>query len=146
MMKMKLLFSMLLLFMGVSMQAQSVAEEQMDEHFNDSTLLPYGWFTEGWKVKDGVIRTQASSSFDFSSMGQGEGSPDISELLSSLMGGGDEDNYLLTPPLVVNEGETLVFSAKKEKTHLPLPARTRRCSRTSTNRAPVQARTSASTT
>ena len=113
-MKMKLLFSMLLLFMGVSMQAQSVAEEQMDEHFNDSTLLPYGWFTEGWKVKDGVIRTKASSSFDFSSMGDGEGSPDISELLKSLMGG-DDDNYLLTPPLVVNEGEALVFSAKKEK-------------------------------
>jgi len=31
------------------MQAQSVAEEQMDERFNDNKL-PYGWFTEGWVV------------------------------------------------------------------------------------------------
>ena len=111
-MKRKLLLSILFLFVGMSMQAQSVAAEQMDEHFNDSTKLPYGWFTEGWKVKDGAIQTK-SSGFDFSSMGEG-GSPDISELLSSLMGG-DDDNYLLTPPLVVKEGETLVFSAKKEK-------------------------------
>lgn len=114
MMKAKLLFSALLLFVGASMQAQSVAAEQMDEHFNDSTNLPYGWFTEGWSVKDGAIQTKASSGFDLGSMGEG-GSPDISELLSSLMGGGDNDNYLLTPPLVVNEGETLVFSAKKGK-------------------------------
>ena len=28
----------------------SVATEQMNECFNDSTKLPYGWFTEGWKV------------------------------------------------------------------------------------------------
>lgn len=54
---------MLLLLAGVHMQAQSVAEEQMDEFFNDSTLLPYGWFTEGWTVKDGVIQTKASSGF-----------------------------------------------------------------------------------
>ena len=33
-MKKKLLISMLLLFVGVSMQAQSVATEQMDERFN----------------------------------------------------------------------------------------------------------------
>ena len=82
---------MLFLFVGMSMQAQSVAAEQMDEHFNDSTKLPYGWFTEGWKVKDGAIQTK-SSGFDLGSMmGEGEGSPDISELLSSLMGG-DDDN------------------------------------------------------
>ena len=43
------------------MQAQSVSEEQMDERFNDGTELPYGWFTEGWTVKDGVILTEASS-------------------------------------------------------------------------------------
>jgi hypothetical protein len=41
-MKKKLLISMLLLFVGVSMQAQSVATEQMDERFNDGTNLPYG--------------------------------------------------------------------------------------------------------
>ena len=118
-MKMKLLFSMLLLFAGVSMQAQSVDTEQMDERFNDGTKLPYGWFTEGWTVKDGAIQTK-SSGFDLGSLfgggddPEGSGSPDISSLLSSLMGGG-EKNYLLTPPLVVNEGETLVFSAKKGK-------------------------------
>jgi len=39
---------------------------------------------------------------------------DISELLSSFMGGDSKPNYLLTPPLVVKDGETLVFSARKE--------------------------------
>ncbi len=161
----KLLLSMSLLLMGVGMKAQSVATEQMDERFNDGTNLPYGWFTEGWTVKDGVIQTKASSGFSFDleslfgtkgtedpegtgapedpegkkspkgqkapegsddpegsegsedpeSPGTGTGGFDISELLSSLMGGGNNDNYLLTPPLVVNDGETLVFSAKKEK-------------------------------
>ena len=170
-MKKKLLLSMLFLSVGVGMQAQSVAEEQMDERFNDETKLPYGWFTEGWTVKDGVIQTNASSgfSFDISELlgtfgqknteetgtedpeqsgggnnapkkvegegtgeGEGAGNPeggepeekgegtgtggfDISKLLESLMGGGSKDNYLLTPPLVVNDGETLVFSAKKGK-------------------------------
>ena len=115
----QLLLSLLLLFVGVNMQAQSVAEEQMDERFNDGTKLPYGWFTEGWKVKDGVIQTNASSSFDLGSLFNdstetGGGSPDISELLNSLMGGGDSNNYLLTPPLVVKDGQILVFSARKE--------------------------------
>ena len=141
-MKKKLLFSLLLLFTGVSMQAQSIATEQMDERFNDGTKLPYGWFTEGWTVKDGVIQTQSSSSgfsFDPSTMGgdpeekgdEPEENPgenpeedpeekseqkfDISELLSSFLGGGGKPNFLLTPPVVVNEGETLVFSAKKGK-------------------------------
>ena len=149
MMKKKLLFSALLLFVGVSTQAQSVAEAQMDERFNDGTNLPYGWFTEGWTVKDGVIQTKASSgfSFDLESLfgnkqdpeetgtedpeetgtedpegdpeenpdekGEGTGGFSISDLLSSLMGGDTKDNYLLTPPLVVREGEALVFSAKK---------------------------------
>ena len=40
-MKKKLLFSMSLLFMGVSMQAQSVDAQQMDERFNDGTKMPY---------------------------------------------------------------------------------------------------------
>ncbi len=144
---------MLLLFVGVSVQAQSIAEEQMDERFNDGTKLPYGWFTEGWTVKDGAIQTEASSGFSFDLEGlMGDGDPqedkkddpedpqedkkddpedpqegknedpeenknqfDISSLLESLMGGGGNDNYLLTPPLVVNEGESLVFSAKKGK-------------------------------
>jgi len=140
-MKKKLLFSMLLLFVGVGMQAQSVATEQMDERFNDNKL-PYGWFTEGWEVDStGVIRTKASSGFSFdleSLIGssskkqepeenpeedpeedpeenpeENKGQFNIGDLLSSLMGGDSNDNYLLTPPLVVNDGESLVFSAKK---------------------------------
>ena len=123
----------------------------MDERFNDGTELPYGWFTEGWTVKDGVIQTEASSgsSFDLEKLmgnnkkedqdpeeaekegegegegeaegeGEGEGNGngnkfDISSLFESFMGGNSKPNYLLTPPLVVNEGETLVFSAKKGK-------------------------------
>ena len=146
-MRKKLLFSALLLFLGVSMHAQSVADETMDERFNDGTKLPYGWFTEGWTVKDGAIQTEASSGFNFDmesllNGGDPEGTKgddpegtkgddpeeakgddpeenkndfDISSLLESLMGGGGSDNYLLTPPLVVNEGESLVFSAKKGK-------------------------------
>jgi uncharacterized protein YegP (UPF0339 family) len=160
-MKKKLLLSMLLLSVGVGMKAQSVATGQMDERFNDGTKLPYGWFTEGWTVKDGVIQTNSSgSSFDLSELlgmlgtkdpeetenteenpgettgsrkaegtenpeggdpeggdpeekGEGTGGFDISKLLESLMGGGTKDNYLLTPPLVVNNGESLLFSAKK---------------------------------
>lgn len=115
-MKKKLLISMWLLLVGVSMQAQSVANEQMDERFNDGTNLPYGWFTEGWTVKDGAIQTEASSSgFNIEEMMNSEEGFDPSKLMESFMGGGDADNYLLTPPLVVNEGETLVFSAKKGK-------------------------------
>ena len=149
----KLLLAMMLLLVGTSVQAQSVATEQMDERFNDGTKLPYGWFTEGWTVKDGAIQTKASSGFSLDLEGllgggdkkedpeggdpedgkqeggdpqeddpQGDGdekteggTPDLSSLLSSLMGGGDSENYLLTPPLVVYDGETLVFSAKKGK-------------------------------
>ena len=36
----KLLLSMLLLFVGVSIQAQSIATEQMDERFNDGDKSP----------------------------------------------------------------------------------------------------------
>ena len=107
---------MLLLFVGLSMRAQSVANEQMDERFNDDKL-PYGWFTEGWSVDStGVIKTEASSSgFDLEAMMNSEEGFDPSTLMESFMGGGGEDNYLLTPPLVVNEGESLVFSAMKGK-------------------------------
>ena len=143
-MKRMMYLAMLLLFVGGSMQAQSIATEQMDERFNNNKL-PYGWFTEGWTVDStGVIRTKASSgsSFDLGQlMGnskkedpedpekgnedpedpekgnedpeENKGNFDISSLLSSFMGGESNDNYLLTPPLVVKDGESLVFSAKK---------------------------------
>ncbi|MBR5747757.1 MAG: hypothetical protein IKY01_03110 [Prevotella sp.] len=115
-MRTKLLFSMMLLFVGVSMQAQSVATQQMDERFNDNKL-PYGWFTEGWKVDStGVIRTEGSSSgFDIGEMMGGEEGFDPSKLMESFTGGDSKPNYLLTPPLMVKEGESLVFLAKKEK-------------------------------
>ncbi len=142
-MKKKLLFSMLLLLVGVGMKAQSVAEEQMDERFdNKEKKLPYGWFTEGWVVKDSVVQTEASSgsSFDLEQLMGGGNSkkenepggdpgedPDddpeegnknsfnIGDLLSSFMGGESKPNYLLTPPLMVKDGEKLVFKAKKGK-------------------------------
>ena len=57
-MKKKLLISMLLLFVGVSMQAQSIANEKMDERFNNGTKFPIGWFGEGWKIGDGKARAQ----------------------------------------------------------------------------------------
>ena len=99
MMKTKLLFSVLLLLVGVNVQAQSISANQMDERFNDGSKLPYGWFADGWEVKDGVAQKKASSGFD----------------MSSLMGGGGSSGfeYLMTPPLEVRAGETLVFSARK---------------------------------
>ena len=39
-MKRTLLLSMLLLLTGVGMKAQSIAEKQMDERFNDGTKMP----------------------------------------------------------------------------------------------------------
>ncbi|MBO7069210.1 MAG: hypothetical protein J6W52_11155 [Bacteroidaceae bacterium] len=91
--------TMFFLLIGMNMQAQSVSDEQMDEHFNDS-VMPYGWFAEGWIVKNGVA-TKGSSSGGFN--------------METLMGGGSSVNYLMTPPLTVQEGESLVFSAKKAK-------------------------------
>ena len=135
-MKRMMHLAMLLLFVGGSMQAQYIATEQMDERFNDNKL-PYGWFTEGWAVDStGVIRTEASSSsgFDLEKlMGNSEkndpeedpeGDPEedpeenkgnfnMGDLMSSFMGGDSKPNYLLTPPLVVKDGESLVFSALK---------------------------------
>lgn len=55
-----LLISMLLLSVGVSMQAQSIAKEQMDERFNNGTKFPRGWFGEGWKIKDGKAKCKAT--------------------------------------------------------------------------------------
>ena len=62
-MKKLLLLSMSLLFMGVSMRAQSISAEQMDERFNDGTNMPFGWFAEGWSIKDGHATSKSQSSF-----------------------------------------------------------------------------------
>ena len=50
-MKNKLLISVLLLFVGMGMKAQSITEEQMDERFNNGSKMPYGWFAEGWTAR-----------------------------------------------------------------------------------------------
>ena len=74
MMKKKLFLSMLLLLVGVGMQAQSIASEQMDERFNDGTKFPRGWFGEGWKIKDGKAKAKAtedSGNSGFPGMGGG---------------------------------------------------------------------------
>lgn len=92
---------MLLLMVGVSMQAQSVSDKQMDERFNDNKL-PYGWFTEGWEVDSTGVAQKKSSSFDMEHFD-----------ISKLMGDDDSYNYLMTPPLSVKSGEVLSFSAKK---------------------------------
>ena len=121
MMKKKLLFSMLLLFVGINMQAQSIANEQMDERFNDGAKMPYGWFAEGWKVDDGKAKAQAtdeSSGFDFSQMmnmnpGENPGSTGTPNMMGGMFGGPRYRTYLLTPPVVVKAGEDLVFSASK---------------------------------
>ena len=116
MMTKQLLLSMLLLLTGVSMQAQSVATEQMDERFYDDKM-PYGWFAEGWKVDDGKVKCKAtdeSSGFDMSQMMNttpGEnGSPNM---MQGMFGGPRYRTYLLTPPVEVKEGENMVFYAKK---------------------------------
>ena len=121
MMQKQLLFSMLLLFVGVSMQAQSIATEQMDERFNDGTKMPYGWFAEGWTVKDGKAvakATDGSSGFDFSQMmntnpGENPGSTGTPNMMGNMFGGPRYRTYLLTPPVSVKEGEEMVFSARK---------------------------------
>ena len=120
MIKQKLFFSVLLLFAGVSMQAQSVATEQMDERFNDGTKMPYGWFGEGWKVEDGKAKAQATDEssgmgFDPSKMGQGDPGENPSGMpgMGGMFGGPRYRTYLLTPPVMVKDGEELVFSASK---------------------------------
>ncbi|MBP5800015.1 MAG: hypothetical protein J6W43_08925 [Prevotella sp.] len=127
-MKKKLLFSMLLLFVGVSMQAQSIATEQMDERFNDGTKFPFGWFGEGWKIDNGKAKAKAtkdSGNNGFPGMGGGSmGNNPMSEnpMSENPMGsmggmnmfGGDRiRTYLLTPPVSVKDGEDMVFSARK---------------------------------
>ena len=110
---------MLLLFVGVSMQAQSIANEQMDERFNnEDNKIPFGWYAKGWSVEKGLISSKSSSSFggfDMSSIGsEGSGSPMDNFDMSSLFGSNDT-YWLLTPPVDVKQGEQLVFSAKKKK-------------------------------
>ena len=120
MMKARLLFSVLLLFVGVSMQAQSVSAEQMDERFNDGTKMPYGWFAEGWKVDDGKAKSKAvqeSKNNGMPGMGTG-GDPGESTGMPGMGGmfGGDRiRTYMLTPPVEVKNGENLVFSVSKPK-------------------------------
>ena len=123
-MKKKLLFFMLLLFVGVNIHAQSIATEQMDERFNDGTKFPYGWFGEGWKIKKGKAKAKAtedSNNNGFPGMGNtenpgggsnptgGNGMPGM----GNMFGGNRIRTYLLTPPVVVEEGENMVFSARK---------------------------------
>ena len=116
-MRKKLLFSMLLLFVGVSMQAQSIAAEQMDERFNDGTKMPYGWFAEGWKVDDGKAKAKATEDSGNNGMpGMGGGDPGESTGMpgmSGMFGGNRIRTYMLTPPVSVEEGEDMVFSARK---------------------------------
>ena len=116
-MKKKLLLSMLLLFVGVGMMAQSVDPGQMEERFNDGTKMPYGWFGEGWKVDGGKAKAKATKDSGNNGMpGMGNGNPGEKEnpMQGMNMFGGDRiRTYLLTPPVVVEAGEDMVFSAKK---------------------------------
>lgn len=90
---------LVLSLMGANcVKAQGSASDPMDERFNNGKL-PYGWFAEGWMVDSTGVAKKGSGSTGFD--------------MSSLMGGGNEFNYLMTPPLKVQEGEVLVFSAKK---------------------------------
>ena len=120
MVKKKLLLGMSLLFMGVGMQAQSIATEQMDERFNnDDNKIPFGWFAKGWSVENGLISSKSSSSFggfDPSTItGGGEGGSPMDNFDMSSLFGSNETYWLLTPPVDVKQGEQMVFSAKKKK-------------------------------
>ena len=115
---------MLLLFVGVSMQAQSVATEQMDERFNDGAKFPFGWFGEGWKIDGGKAKAKAtkdSGNNGMPGMGGGDnpgtGDNPMGENgmpgMGGMFGGDRVRTYLLTPPVAVEEGENMVFSARK---------------------------------
>ncbi len=91
-------FMILFFFVGAStIKAQETTETSMDERFNDGKM-PYGWYSEGWQVKDGVAQ-KGGGGFD----------------MTTMMGGGSDFNYLMTPPLQVKDGENLVLKAKKGK-------------------------------
>ena len=113
----QLLLSLLMLFVGVSIQAQSVATEQMDERFNDGTKMPLGWFGEGWKVDDGKAKSKAtddSGNSGMPGMGGNPGeNPSQTPGMGGMFGGPRYRTYLLTPPVVVKDGEEMVFSASK---------------------------------
>ncbi len=120
-MKRSLLFSMLLLMVGASMRAQSIASEQMDERFNDNKL-PYGWFAKDWKVDStGVAKKGKEQKAQQQTTQQQTTENDSTQTqmptfnMEDLMGGGSSYNYLMTPPLSVQSGEVLVFSARKGK-------------------------------
>lgn len=118
-MKNKLLISISLLFVGLSIQAQSVATEQMDERFNEGPEFPFGWFGEGWKVDDGKAKAKAtkdSGNKGFPGMGNGNnpgGSSSPAGGMGNMFGGDRIRTYLLTPPVTVEEGDEMVFSARK---------------------------------
>ena len=120
-MKRTLLLSMLLLFAGAGMQAQSIANEQMDERFNEGTRFPRGWFGEGWKVENGKAKCKATEDSGNGFPGGGGFSPNQNENpsqpgmpgMGGMFGGDRKRTYLLTPPLSVRDGEKLVFSARK---------------------------------
>jgi len=102
--------TILLLLVGINIHAQSVSTEQMDERFNNNKL-PYGWFAEGWKVDSTGVAKKGSP--DTGQNETGNGTPNFN--MEDLMGGGSSLNYLMTPPLNVQSGEVLAFSAKKGK-------------------------------
>ena len=91
----------------------------MDERFNDGTKMPFGWFAEGWKVEDGKAKAKATTdsgnSMGMPGMGgdpgenPGTGTPGM----NGMFGGDRLRTYMLTPPVSVEEGENLVFSARK---------------------------------
>lgn len=83
------------------MMSQNISSGQMNERFNDGKM-PYGWFAKGWVVKDNVAQKGEDS--------EESGGFNIADLLG---GGEDSYNYLMTPPLSVQGGEVLEFSAKK---------------------------------
>ena len=109
-MKKTLFLSLLLLLVGASVRAQSIANEQMDERFYEDKM-PCGWFAEGWKVDDGKVKSKATKDSDNKGIGGGgsTGTPGM----GNMFGGDRIRTYLLTPPVAVEDGENLVFYAKK---------------------------------
>ena len=99
------------------MRAQSISAEQMDERFNDGTNMPFGWFAEGWSIKDGHATSKSQSSFGgFGGGGTGTGTgtgTGMGDFDMSSLFGSNKSYYLLTPPVNVTPGDELVFSAKK---------------------------------
>ena len=116
-MKKCILLFMLLLFVGVTMQAQSIADEQMDERFNNGTEFPFGWFGEGWKIKDGKAKAKATEDSKNNGMPGAGGNPSTSDNpmggMGNMFGGNRIRTYLLTPPVSVKDGEEMVFSVRK---------------------------------